>query len=429
MMPPSSRRFASRFTARFTASFAAYSGPRSKFALLLLAAVGSTLLGALVADSSAAGNAQAQACLAPASWAVLTDQQPRTVSKQQILADLIGRDVLLLGEQHDDADHHQWQLQVLAGLHALRPDMVIGFEMFPRRLQPVLDRWVAGELSVKEFLLQAEWEKVWNTPPELYLPLFEFARLNRIPMLALNIDQELTRKIADQGWDAIALAEREGVGQAAAPSDAYRDFLFEIYRQHATMRGKATKAMPGDAAFAHFVDSQLAWDRAMAEVLAAQAKPTAAGGKPLIVGIMGSGHLRFGHGVPHQLRDLGVRSIGTLLPMAASSPCEELDPGLADAVFMVPTPPLVPIAPPRLGVALESKDGKILIASVSKASLAEKSGLQDGDQILAVAGQPLSGLTSLLNSIRQQPPGTWLPLQIGRADEKIEIVVKFPAER
>jgi S1-C subfamily serine protease len=144
---------------------------------------------------------------------------------------------------------------------------------------------------------------------------------------------------------------------------------------------------------------------------------------------MGSGHLRFGHGVPHQLRDLGVRSIGTLLPMAASSPCEELDPGLADAVFMVPTPPLVPIAPPRLGVALESKDGKILIASVSKASLAEKSGLQDGDQILAVAGQPLSGLTSLLNSIRQQPPGTWLPLQIGRADEKIEIVVKFPAER
>jgi hypothetical protein len=83
-----------------------------------------------------------------------------------------------------------------------------------------------------------------------------------------------------------------------------------------------------------------------------------AGGKPLIVGIMGSGHLRFGHGVPHQLRDLGVRSIGTLLPMAASSPCEELGPGLADAVFMVPTPPLVPIAPPRLGVALESKDGE-----------------------------------------------------------------------
>jgi membrane-associated protease RseP (regulator of RpoE activity) len=145
------------------------------------------------------------------------------------------------------------------------------------------------------------------------------------------------------------------------------------------------------------VDSQLAWDRAMAEVLASQTRPTASGAKPLIVGIMGSGHLRFGHGVPHQLRDLGVRSIGTLLPMAASSPCDELGPGLADAVFAVPTPPLVPVEPPRLGVALESKDGRIRIASVSKGSLAEKSGLQDGDQILAVAGQPLPGLTSLLN--------------------------------
>jgi hypothetical protein len=219
--------------------------PRLLF--VLLAVVAATAFSVLVSESGAAGRASgpspapATSCLAPASWTIFGDRKPRLANSQQVLAELARRDVVLLGEQHDDADHHQWQLQVLAGLHALRPDMVIGFEMFPRRLQPVLDRWVAGELSVKEFLLQAEWEKVWNTPPELYLPLFEFARLNRIPMLALNIDQELTRKIADQGWDAIALAEREGVGQAAAPSDAYRDFLFEIYRQHATMRGKSTK--------------------------------------------------------------------------------------------------------------------------------------------------------------------------------------------
>ena len=419
MTPPSSPRFSAR------------PFPGAKFALLLLAALGSTLLAAQGAENSAAGSAKtaAKACLAPASWVVFEDQQPRRVSKPQILAELVGREVLLLGEQHDDADHHQWQLQVLSGLHALRPEMLIGFEMFPRRLQPVLDRWVAGKLSVNEFLAEAEWEKVWNVPPELYLPLFEFARLNRIPMLALNIDQKLTRKIADKGWEAIPLREREGVGQAAAPSEAYREFLFEIYRQHATMRGKTKRAKPGDPAFARFVDSQLAWDRAMAEALASQIRPTASGAGPLIVGIMGSGHLRFGHGVPHQLRDLGVRSIGTLLPMAASSPCDALGPGLADTVFAVPTPPLAPVEPPRLGVALESEDGRIRIASVSKGSLAEKSGLQDGDQVLALAGEPQPSLTSLLTSIRQQPPGTWLPLQIERAGEKIEIVVKFPAKQ
>ena len=402
---------------------------------LLLATIASTLFGVLVADRASAANAAhrvappGKACLAPAGWAIFDDRQTKAASKQNILAELVGRDVLLLGEQHDDADHHQWQLQVLAGLHALRPEMVIGFEMFPRRVQPVLDRWVAGELGVKEFLAESQWDRFWNTPPELYLPLFEFARLNRIPMLALNIDQKLTRKIADHGWAAVPPAEREGVGQAAAPSDAYRRFLFEIYRQHAEMRGKPRQAAPGDAAFANFVDSQLAWDRAMAEALARQAAPAAGKAKPLLVGIMGSGHLRFGHGVPHQLRDLGVQSIGTLLPLPSATTCDELAPGLADAVFAVPTRPPTPDVPPRLGVALESRDGRVLIASVSKGSLAEKSGLQDGDQIIELAGRPLPGLPPLLAAIREQPPGTWLPLLVERDGDRIEVVVRFPAGR
>ncbi|WP_291993578.1 ChaN family lipoprotein [Candidatus Accumulibacter sp. ACC003] len=417
------------------------SRPRSIFALLLAATI-STALGVLVADSVAAATATstsaksptpAPACLAPASWTVLAGRQPRLASSQEVVADVVGRDVVLLGEQHDDADHHRWQLQVLAGLHAQRPAMVIGFEMFPRRLQAVLDRWVAGELSVKDFLAQSEWEKVWSQPADLYLPLFHFARMNRIPMLALNIDQALTRKIAAGGWDAIPLAEREGVGQALPPSAAYRKFLREIHDQHTKMRAKAGKKSFDDAAFANFVDSQLAWDRAMAEALASPlAKPlasAASGTRPLVVGIIGNGHLRFGHGVPHQLRDLGVPSIGVLLPMTAGGNCDELQPGLADAVFAVPTMPQPPAEPPRLGVSLDEQDGRIVIASVGKGSLAESSGLQSGDRIVEVAGQPLAGMSSLLLAIRQQQPGSWLPLQIERAGQKIEVLVKFPAKR
>lgn len=70
------------------------------------------------------------------------------------------------------------------------------------------------------------------------------------------------------------------------------------------------KAEPEES-FNGFVDSQLAWDRAMAEALA---KAATRNERPLVVGIMGSGHIRFGHGVPHQLRDLGVSNIATLLP-------------------------------------------------------------------------------------------------------------------
>ena len=38
-----------------------------------------------------------------------------------------------------------------------------------------------------------------------------------------------------------------------------------------------------------------------------------------IAGIMGGGHVRNGHGVPHQLRDLGVTNIGVLLPVEAAT--------------------------------------------------------------------------------------------------------------
>ena len=219
-------------------------------------------------------------CLQPGTWTAIDADGVRAgAAVAPLVASMAQREVVLLGEQHDDADHHRWQLQMLAALHAQRPDMVIGFEMFPRRVQPALDRWVAGELSERQFLEQAEWDKVWSMPAELYLPLFHFARLNRVPMVALNVEQGLTRSIATRGWDAVPEAEREGVGRAAEPPPAYVDFLFGIHREHARMRGRGDKeASREEPAFRNFVESQLAWDRAMAEALVS-ARDKAAGGE------------------------------------------------------------------------------------------------------------------------------------------------------
>src|SRR6185503_11780729 len=153
----------------------------------------------------------APACFAPATWYSLSGPKPRAVPEAEILALAARRDVVLLAEHHDDPDHHLWQLQTLAALHAQRPGMVIGFEAFPRRVQPVLDRWIAGELSEREFLERVEWQKIWNLPPELYLPLFNFARLNRIPILALNVERTLTEEIRRKGWDAVPAEQKEGL--------------------------------------------------------------------------------------------------------------------------------------------------------------------------------------------------------------------------
>lgn len=373
----------------------------------------------------------APACLAPATWATLEGERIQTASPTAILSAMTKKEIVLLGESHDQNDHHLWQLQALAGLHALRPDMVIGFEMFPRRVQPALDRWVAGELTEKQFLEQSDWDKVWSMPAELYMALFQFARINRIPMVALNIDAKLSKAIADKGWDAVPESEREGVGHPATPQDAYRDFLFQVYRQHADISGKkTTKARKSDPAFRRFVESQTTWDRAMAEAMARKTL-SAETDRPLVVGIMGSGHVRFGHGVPYQLRDLGVKNIGTLLPLPADADCAEVRAGLADAVFTLPQQAMAPPEPPRLGVRLEqSEDGAqgVRIAEVTSGSLADRTGLKSGDRLLEVGGQAVTRVMPVITAVREQPAGSWLPMRILRGKETLELLVKFPAK-
>ena len=367
-------------------------------------------------------------CTTGGNWLSLSTAPPKASTIQDIVGHAVRQDVVLLGEQHDLEDHHRWQLQMLAALHAQRPDMVIGFEMFPRRVQPVLDQWVAGSLTTQAFLQQTEWDKVWSFPPQLYLPLFEFARINKIPMRALNVDKSLTRLVAEKTWENVPESAREGVGRPAPAQPEYLDFLREMYRLHeeksSTHAGK--KGAAAEAGFKGFVDSQLTWDRAMAEVLSREVRPDSRKKSPLVVGIMGSGHIRYGHGVPHQLADLGVSKIASLLPVALEGECRYLEAGLATAAFTLPSKPMPPSEPPRLGVTLEDAPQGLLISAVSAGSLAEKTGLRAGDRIIDIAGRPASGSGDAVATIRRQPPGTWLPLRIARSDGPLDLVIQFP---
>ena len=216
----------------------------------------------LVAKMAGAADACGQPGQFLAPPVSLSDSATLPLSPGKLLEQLARDRVVLLGETHDCADDHRWQLAMLTALHQLHPDLAIGFEMFPRRLQPVLDRWVAGQLSEAEFLQQAEWGKVWDYDPQLYLPLFRFARLYHLPMLALNVDHDLVNQVRATGWDAVPESQREGVGRAAAPVPSYRAELQAIFDFHPTLNKN-----PPDRAtqFNHFVEAQTLWDRAMAE--------------------------------------------------------------------------------------------------------------------------------------------------------------------
>ncbi len=365
-------------------------------------------------------------CVPAANW-IIPGKGATTLP--EIIMHAANQSVILLGETHVNQEHHRWQLQMLAALYAARPNMVIGFEMFPRRIQKVLDQWVAGELSESAFLKASEWDTVWRTDASLYLPLFHFARMNRIPIRALNIDTRLRKQVSEKGFDSVPENEREGVTRPAPPSPQYLDFLLPIYESHDRKGKKNEGGSRYDPDFLRFVIGQQLWDRAMAQGILAALSAQNQEKSPLVVGIMGSGHILRGFGVPHQLKDLGVTRVTSLLPWDEDRSCHQLVAGYADAVFGI-APFVAETAPlrQRLGIRYEiaMEEGGARVLQVEKGSIAEAANIHEGDIITEIAGLLVKELGDIIAVIKHQAPGTWLPLRVKRGNDEIEIVAKFP---
>jgi uncharacterized iron-regulated protein len=282
----------------------------------------------LVADPDPAGATIAHP---RATW--LCPNTGRLLAQGELMQAMARKRVVLLGETHDVAEIHRWQLHVTAFLHLLRPQMAVGFEMFPLRIQPVLDAWVDGAMDTATFIERSEWAQVWGFDPELYLPLFHFCRQQRVKMLALNCHRPLVTRVGQVGWEAIPVDERDGVTPAAPATKAYRAYLAAITGRF----GGSTKPVvvapePSD----RFVRAQQCWDRSFACRIADYLTETKDG--PLVIGIIGRGHLEYGHGTPFQLRDLGIEDVAVLLPETEARPDAAALVGIANALFRLDTP-------------------------------------------------------------------------------------------
>lgn len=384
---------------------------------------------------AAPAGAETADCVPPGTW--LEPASGNHLSTPDAIARLKDTRVVLLGEAHVIADHHRWHMQTVAQLYAQNPDLILGFEAFPRRVQAVLDRWVAGELTESEFLKQSEWDTVWRYDAQLYLPLFHFARLNRVPMVALNVDRSLIAQVSEKGWKTVPRAERSGVGDPAPASAGYVKILGESFGNHDNANGESNGAPQGpglvDPQFARFVEAQLTWDRAMAEATASAINAAQDQGRTAqLVAVIGRGHLDYDYGVPHQLADLGVTSVSVLTPWDKLRPCAEINPGTpaADLIFGLATPEdFLPTEHdgPKLGVLIEGAEGGVSVKKVLDGSIAQTSGLKAGDLIVRAAGQALSQSGDLVAIIQAMNPGTWLPLTVLRDGQSIDLIARFPA--
>jgi uncharacterized iron-regulated protein len=357
-------------------------------------------------------------CPSAGSW--LVPATGRLVTTRDIVTRLDDRRIVLLTELHDRPDHHRWQLQILSALHVRYPEIGVGFEMFPRGVQPALDRWAQGHLNEERFLREADWWTHWGFDPDLYLPLFHFARLNRLDMRALNVERPIVARVARDGLESVSAVDRRGVGDPAPLQRGYLEQLLEAYKQHLPAEQRDGVDLD-HSGFQRFADAQALRDRAMAEALSDM---IGKGAHPA-VGIVGRGHADHGYGVPAQLLALGLNDVTVLTPWSLDEDCSLPQQDIADAVFLLADDSAGP-PPKRLGVRVEAGERGLRVIEVGEGSAASRSGMEAGDVLLKAGGRDLTTVADLHVALWRSGPAGALPLTLERRGELREVFAQFP---
>jgi len=101
--------------------------------------------------------------------------------------------VIFIGEEHESRVSHRAELTILKGLAERDSNLVLGLEMFERDVQHILDAYLKGKTSERNFLKQA---RPWPNYPEDYRPLIEYAKKKGMPVIAANIPRRAAAAVA-----------------------------------------------------------------------------------------------------------------------------------------------------------------------------------------------------------------------------------------
>jgi uncharacterized iron-regulated protein len=226
-----------------------------------------------------------------------------TPQQQGIITQLQRAKIIYLGETHDrQSDHHQ-QLAIIQSLVQAQSKtnsqpqlkLAIGMEMFQRQMQPLLDRYLAGQITATELRAQTDFDKSWGYSWDYYAPILEFAKVRKLPLIALNTPSKISRKAAKQGLKSLTPEELKFVPpltEIDRSNSKYQQMILASYQQHAGIVSIASKS------FDRFYTTQLLWDETMAEGTAnfVQQHPD----YQMIV-LAGRSHIIYGYGIPDRV--------------------------------------------------------------------------------------------------------------------------------
>lgn len=297
----------------------------------------------------------------------------------RIINDVSEKRVIYVGENHDRFSHHMAQLSVIQGLDRQNRRLAVGMEMFQRPFQNVLDRYLDGQIDEKTFLKESEYLKRWRYDYHLYRPIIEYCKEHNIPILALNISEEISKKVARKGIESLSDEELKQVPLELEWSNTvYKKRLRQIFEEH-------PEGEVGN--FDDFYQAQVLWDETMAESVHDYLNNNP--DRQMVV-LAGNGHVAFGDGIPSRTCRRGKYDQAIIIANAISDSIEQ---DMAD-FFLFP-PMVQPPFSAKLGVILNDEDNRVVLKKVMHNSIAQKSGLKSGDLLLSFDGEPVKDISDL----------------------------------
>jgi uncharacterized iron-regulated protein len=316
---------------------------------------------------------------------------------------------VFVGETHTAYSDHLNQLAVIKNLHQnWKTQISIGLEMIQQPYQSHLDDYIEGKITEREMLIKTEWYERWGYDYRLYRPIFEYARINQISLLALNIPKELTRRITKVGLKGLSASERKQLPAKIDRSDkAYIKRISSVFAQHSSTRSNGVEK---------FLDAQLAWDEGMAYAAARYLKKLPQ--KRMII-LAGGGHVIGGEGIPNRLD----RMIGSNSAIVLNNINETLKASQGDYLLDSPTTTLPLIG--RIGVGMENTPAGVKVISLSTHGAAKKAAIKQGDIILSLDNKIISHSVDIRLFMEKTKPNDFIRITLSRNNKKITKQLKL----
>ena len=229
------------------------------------------------------------------------------VTCEAMINSLQNADVVFVGEKHDDAFAHDWELFLWQSLAS--DERALALEMFETDVQLLLDSYLAGEITREEFLAGS---RPWGNYDTDYSPMVEYAREGGFSVIAANVPRMYAAMVARSGFASVLSEPGFENLSIDSSSTLYREMFL------ATMEamGDQMHGMPLDPE--NMYRAQLLKDAVMASSIEGRS----------VVFICGSFHSDFHSGIPDQL------SSDSFLTVSILGEGEEYSPDLADFVII-----------------------------------------------------------------------------------------------